>query len=125
MTTVDVESWIAHPRCLNQSDETRKLIARRSEIEVIGEVSDAEADYSFDDYALIRLDSDYYLLNTSGWLCPSPDEEWGIAFGPCSLSDMRTHITSFNNVGVYRYGVTKRQFAEFIAMVDEAEKRVS
>jgi hypothetical protein len=42
----------------------------------ICESSDPDASYSYDDYALCELDGAFYLFNTSGCSCPSPNETW-------------------------------------------------
>jgi hypothetical protein len=118
----DELDWIASPRGLSASSsaEERMLVEQRDKIEVIGWVTDAEACYSYDDYALIRLGKVYYLLNTSGCSCPAPDETWGIVAGPMSLSKMREHIVG--ELGKATYGPTARQRAEFVAMVDKAKE---
>lgn len=65
----------------------RLLIDRWSEIETIAESDDPHADYSFDDYALIRLDETFYVINASGCSCPSQEEVWCV-----SLSGTRAEI---------------------------------
>lgn len=119
MNDLDAGSWIANPNCLSPGVHEQLLIARRAEIQVIGIVVDAEANYSFDDYALVRLDGIYYLLRTSGCSCPSPEEEWSVAFGPATLAEVRSRLAS--DAGEPDgYGVTKRQADEFAALCDAA-----
>lgn len=110
-------NWIAHERCENASTREQNLIARRDEIEVFGEISDDEASYSYDDWALIRLDGQFYLLQTSGCSCPSPSETWGIAVGPATLAEVRAHIDTGDYSG---YTLPKRQEEDFKKMFDEA-----
>lgn len=95
------------------------LIARRADLIVYGEVHDAEACYSYDDWALVSLDGRYYLLSTSGCSCPSPSETWGIAYGPCTLAEMRVHIA--DDAKEHDYHLTARQGADFDEMVATAE----
>ena len=116
------KEWVASPNGEDLSEEELKLVARRPDIIVYGYVNDAEASYSFDDYALISLDGWFYLLHTSGCSCPSPCERWGIAKGPCTLDEIRSHIV--DDVDRRGYGVTKRQFQEFLDMIAVAENYV-
>lgn len=111
---LDEYDWIANARG-NEYEENRVLINRRNELVIFGEVNDAEANYSYDDYALVRLDADYYLLSTSGCSCPDPSETWGIACGPSTLAQIREHLNAAT------YGPTLRQREEFDAMIACAE----
>jgi hypothetical protein len=116
---LDDNDWIGNPRCESPRDVERELIARRADLVVFGYVVDADACYSYDDYALVRLDAAYYLLRTSGCSCPSPTETWEVALGPCALDAVEAHLRANEKDGS-GYGVTVRQFAEFVALVDLA-----
>lgn len=118
---LDEWNWIANPLCFDPGEPERKLIDNRSRLVVHGEVSDAEANYSFDDYALVSLDGDYYLLNTSGCSCPNPSEVWGVSEGPCSLDEMEQIFLKFPG-SPEGYGVTFRQRGEFLQMIENARK---
>ena len=89
-------------------------------MQVFGVINDAEASYSYHDYALVRLHGEWYLLETAGCSCPSPSETWGVTRGPTTLGDIRRFIQEEG--GERGWGVTKRQNAEFVALVDDAEK---
>ena len=62
----------------------------------------------------------YYLLNTSGCSCPDPADEWRIVFGPATFDEMEKHIRG--PFGEEAYGVTKRQYDEFLALIDDAKR---
>lgn len=110
--------WIANPRCqLRNEPSEAKLIARRSDILVLGEIRDAEASYSYDDWALIKLDSDYYLLSTVGCSCPDPSETWSVQMGPTTLQDIRERLVNGDYNG---YTVPGRQMSEFLEAIDKA-----
>lgn len=107
--------WVASPRCEFPTEHERKLIENRKNIVVYGYVEDAEANYSYDDFALVSLYENYYLLCTSGCSCPSPSETWGIGMGPGNLMDLLKMLVD-NRASGACYGVTKRQFDEFLAI---------
>ena len=116
---VDYREWIAHPDINRPAEKEQTLIDRRDEIEVFGEISDDEASYSYDNWALIRLDGKFYLLQTSGCSCPSPSETWGIAIGPVTLAEARAHIEEGNYSG---YSLPKRQESDFKKIFDDTEE---
>ena len=126
MTLAKDHYWACHKAAVNstgygtgrgiEDEPSLTLVACRDRVEVIGEVTDAEADYSYNNYCLVHLDNKYYLLNTSGCSCPSPTETWGISFGPCSFREMTRHIKE----GGF-YNATNRQQDEFLAMLDNAK----
>jgi hypothetical protein len=113
--------WVAHPHGGDGGEDCQRLKARRADLVVYGYVTDAEAFYSYDDYALVSLDGAFYLLNTSGCSCPSPSETWGIVQGPCPLDDIERHVKD-NQASGANYGVTARQFDEFLALVECARR---
>lgn len=112
--------WPANPSCENASAVEQKLIDRRADIECIGTVEDVNNFYSYNDYAIVRLDGEYYLLHTSGCSCPSPSETWGVQHGPCSLQALREHLKT---IGEPKdgYDVPQRQYQEFVDLCDAAE----
>ena len=112
-------NWIASERCENAREVEQHLIENKDKIEVFGEISDDEASYSYDDWALIRLDGKFYLLQTSGCSCPSPSETWGVAVGPVTLAEVRTHIETGDYSG---YTLPKKQEEDFKQMFDDAEE---
>lgn len=115
----DEYDWIANDRCERASKHEQELIDRRDEVEVFGEISDDDASYSYDDWALVRLDDKFYLLQTSGCSCPSPSETWGIAIGPTTLAEVRAHIESGDYDG---YTLPVKQADDFKKMFDDAEE---
>lgn len=109
--------WVAHEDGGPFPEDSlgSKLVNRRYEIEILGGISDRDASYSYDDWALCRLDGDHYLLATSGCSCPSPSETWHVEIGPCSLSDIRDHVTGGHYAG---YTVPKKQEDEFLELIN-------
>lgn len=105
--------WVAHPN----GGKNDPLVKRRNEIEIIGGVQDADASYSYDDYALCELDGKFYLFSTSGCSCPSPSETWQVDIGPATLDEIKAHVLSDN---IDSWAVKKKQQAEFIALIHEA-----
>ena len=111
--------WVGHPDCYQASPVEKLIIDNRDRVELLGTIEDAEASYSYDDFALIRLDADYYLLNTSGCSCPSPSETWNVEIGPATLDEIEVFIRGGNYQG---YTVPKKQMDEFLAALDAARK---
>ena len=116
--------WVGHPDapyypCDNpRSYIETMLVKRRYEIEIIGGVQDEEASYSYDDWALCKLDGQYYLLSTSGCSCPSPSETWRLEIGPATLGEIERHVRYGDYDG---YTVPKRQEDDFLKLLsDEA-----
>lgn len=97
--------WIAHPR----GDGDKTLIDRRGDIFVVGEIGDDSSCYSFDDWALVRLDDAFYLLNTSGCSCPSPCENWGVVEGPGTIDEIEAALFAKHG----DWGMVVRQADEF------------
>lgn len=64
----------------NLTDDERFFCENSDRAVTLAESSDPDADYSYDDYALAELDGVYYIFNTSGCSCPSPDETWELEF---------------------------------------------
>lgn len=81
-------------------------------------MNDAEANYSYDDWALVELDGQFYWLHTSGCSCPSPTETWGVFYGPVSLSEARQLMSDWQD----EWGVPARQKQEFLDLCDQALK---
>jgi hypothetical protein len=84
--------WIAHPRCEHPGEVEKFLIEHREDVEIIAQISDDDASYSYDDYAVIRVlitgrsaRESFYLLNTSGCSCPDSRETWSVLRGPTNL----------------------------------------
>jgi hypothetical protein len=105
--------WVGHP---NGGDD---FADRRKDMTVIGGITDDEASYSYDDWALVLLDGQYYLFSTSGCSCPSPSETWRVEKGPATLQEIREHVNSGNYEG---YTLPKRQHQDFMEVLDFAEK---
>ncbi len=62
------------------SIDERHFVENHDRAETLAESSDPDASYDYDDYALALLDGRYYVFNTSGCSCPSPEETWGLCF---------------------------------------------
>lgn len=109
--------WVGSPRCENPGDSERFIIENRFKLTIIGGVEDKDADYSYDDWALVRLGEKFWLLSTSGCSCPSPSETWRVEIGPATLNQVRKHVVDGDYQG---YTVPKKQLDEFIALIDKA-----
>lgn len=90
---------------------------------VLGVIEDADASYSYDDWALCRIGLQYYLCNTSGCSCPSPEETWEVMHGPTTLAGIREEVLEKGNYEGYT--LPYKQRAEFEAMLDKAEKELN
>jgi len=126
-------NWVAHPEALQNSgsygarddagNETEQmLVKRRYDLEIVGGVQDKEASYSYDEWALCKLDGQYYLLSTSGCSCPSPSETWRLEIGPATLAQIDAHVRS----GAYDgYTLPKKQEEDFLKLLrDEADRNI-
>lgn len=115
-------SWPGHPDCERPSTAEQEIIAARAagKLRLIGMIEDDNASWSYDDFALVRVEESYYLLNSSGCSCPSPSETWNVEIGPAALADIRKHLVDGKYEG---YTVPGRQMAEFLELIDaEAAK---
>jgi hypothetical protein len=82
--------WVGSPRYQGEhTDDVLRLIENRARVRVLGGWSDPDAEWSYDEIALVELDGDYYALTTSGCSCPSPSETWCVDFGPATLAELR------------------------------------
>lgn len=117
------DDWIGSYRSENVHRGTveKTLCDRRDEVLLYGYVCDAEASYSFDDFALVSLDGLFYLLETRGCSCPSPEEMWSVVLGPVKLLEIEQHLHDERH-REHAYGVTVRQFEEFLALVAAARR---
>lgn len=116
--------WVAHENGLNSrsTEVERELVTNRYKLEIIGGITDKEASYDYDDWALCRLGRRYFLLSTSGCSCPSPSETWRIEKGPATLAEIRKHVVDGDYEG---YSMPKRQLDDFVALLDKAAKAVA
>lgn len=118
--------WVAHPDALNggpyggrSSGEAEQfLVDNRYNLNIIGGIADNEASYSYDDWVLVELNGQYWMLSTSGCSCPSPRETWRIEKGPASLADIRKHVIDGDYEG---YTMPKKQLSDFVELLDKAE----
>lgn len=112
-------NWVAHPDNETGGDYVDYLSSKREDMLVIGGITDDEADYSYDDWALVLLEGSYYLFATTGCSCPSPKETWRVEIGPATLEEVRKHI----NTGEYSgYTLPKKQYQDFRDVLDFAAK---
>ena len=120
-TKLTEDDWPAHPGYDDKDPHTDSvagnLVARRADIEVLGYITDAEALYSYHDFAFIRLDGFGYMLETSGCSCPSPKDTWCVTVGPVSAAELRAAVEAKRD----DYGPTARQWSEFEEMFAAAE----
>lgn len=125
----DLWYWVAHPDALptleynrskgwlsvEQLEASKYLVHRRSDIDVLGGVMDEDLSYEYDEFALIRLDGEFYLLETSGCSCPSPAETWRIIQGPTSLSQIKECLVKGKYGG---YTLPGRKLQDFLDLID-------
>jgi hypothetical protein len=104
--------WIGHPRSFAAD---HPLSIGRRELVVVARIDDDTACYSFDDWALVKLGADYYLLQTSGCSCPSPTENAGVVEGPCTLDQIAERIES--SIKNDQWGIVFRQAEQFRGMI--------
>lgn len=114
--------WVAHPNALCGRDvkspeyaAMKYLVDRRSDIDVLGGVIDEDLSWEYDEFALIKLDGDFYLLETSGCSCPSPTETWEIVQGPASLSQIKECLVKGKYHG---YTLPARKLQDFLDLID-------
>lgn len=112
--------WVGAPEALayNPSPVMELLIENRYKLDILGGVHDKNADYSYDDWALVKLKDKYYLLSTSGCSCPSPNETWTVQIGPATLKQIRKFVSKGNYTG---YSLPRDQEEDFMALLDKAE----
>lgn len=123
MRKIDLEGWdwIAHPAGGSNDDLCQKLVSRRADILVLGEIEDENLSYEYDQFALISLDEEYYLLETSGCSCPSPTETWFVQMGPCSLSEIKELMVTGKYEG---YTLPAKLLKDFIDGIDNIQEDV-
>lgn len=91
---------------------------KRKDMIIIGGITDDEASYSYDDWAIVYLDGAFYLFSTSGCSCPSPSETWRVECGPSTIREIREKISRGDYDG---YTVPGKQMQEFMEVLDYAE----
>lgn len=114
--------WVGHKDCHNPTKEENFLINNRNKLNIVGGVCDRDASYSYDDFALVELDGEYWLCQTSGCSCPSPSETWCVDIGPTTLEEIRAFILGGHYGG---YTVPKKQESEFLELIDAEISRVA
>lgn len=118
--------WVGHPDGgggygKGTPDASLDLIGHRGDIEIFGGIVDPDASYSYDDWALVRLRDQFYMLSTSGCSCPSPSETWHVEIGPATLDEIRKHVTSGKYDG---YTMPKTHEDKFLDLIDSARAYV-
>lgn len=113
--------WVGSERCDRAGEAEKFLIEHRYTLNIIGGIEDPNADYNYDEYALVKLKGKYYLLNTSGCSCPSPSETWCVCFGP--TKNLKS-IYDFIKSGDYQ-GYTLPKWAEehLLSLIDTELKK--
>lgn len=88
------------------SDPERLFMQNKDRATCLLLTEDPEACYSYDDYALCSLDGVYYVFNTSGCSCPSPDETWRLeAHG--TKTEIQDWINTFPGYSGFRFAMTE------------------
>lgn len=80
--------WVGHPNN-SGGDLNNLLIANRNDLIFLGGISDPDPNYSYDEFAIVRLKRRYFLCETSGCSCPSPDETWFVVTEAKSLKQIK------------------------------------
>lgn len=63
------------------------------EAETLAESQDPNANYDFNDYALVRVGLEYFVTNASGCSCPSHEDVWMVEFRG-DLPAVESYITA-------------------------------
>lgn len=112
--------WVAHPDgaygCRIDGLD-KQLVDHRYELDILGGVTDDEASYSYDNWALVRWKGDLYLFRTSGCSCPSPTETWVVEIGPATKEEIKAKLQSGDYAG---YTMPNRQMKDFMELLDKA-----
>ncbi len=106
-------AWVANPRCECKRENEQLLIDRRADLIYIAGVDDPTACYSYDEAAVVKLDNEYFLLQTSGCSCPSPSETWGVVVRG-TLEDVRSAIERGEYGG---YTLPPDELAKFLSQL--------
>jgi hypothetical protein len=109
------EEWGARTH-ENLSEDERFFVENSEKAETLAESQDPSADYSYDDWALTKLEDLYYVFNTSGCSCPSPSETWGLTFKG-SLDELLEYL----DLGGKDLGDAGESFCEFLRTVEAAD----
>lgn len=99
------------------TDAERMFVAGRDRAVTIAESEDPHADYSYDDWALCKLDGLFYAFNTSGCSCPSPSETWTLVKHG-TLEEMLDWLVMGAPDGPYK--LSSEAFAEFLRKIESA-----
>ena len=116
-------NWIGHPDAIGSASPANEkyLSAHRSECIVWGMVSDDDAYYSYDDWALVELEDKFFLINTAGCSCPSPTETWHVACEPGSLQSQWNHLITGSYEGWTVPGRQMEDFRKMFTFVGESK----
>jgi hypothetical protein len=94
----------------------------RKDIVRYGSIDDDNSSYSFDDYSLIQIKGHgWFLLNTSGCSCPSPNEMWVVTLHEKTLPKLRKAFEAL--AAAETYGVIMNQLSQFIELFDFAKEQ--
>lgn len=74
-----ISDWIGHPEKCPSSEIEKDIANNLKHWDVLYEDEMDNAEYEFDNVALLQRVPDglYVILRTSGCSCPSPNENWG------------------------------------------------
>lgn len=72
--------WIGDPDAITKDStpQDRLMAEARDRLVVWGGADDPDADYSFDETALVSLGEFFYVVQTAGCSCPSRGEMWSV-----------------------------------------------
>jgi hypothetical protein len=119
--------WVGHPASSRPAGSTgdsakdaynalqNEFIANRDKLEILGGVTDPNACYDYDEFAVVRYKRKLYLLETSGCSCPSPSETWGIVHGPTTKTELVKSIKKGDYQG---YTLPEWAEAELLAAIE-------
>lgn len=118
MISLDECDWPGHHKGRPEDPDGIAMLEARAAgtLEIHGLIADAEAYYSYEDFALCRLpDGRWAIAHTSGCSCPSPTETWSVCCAG-TAEQIADWLVGF--VGGAEYGMGKSQAAEFLAWID-------
>lgn len=122
MISLDECDWSGHPKGRPEDPDGIAMLEARNAgtLEIHGLIADAEAYYSYEDFALCRLpDGRWAIAHTSGCSCPSPTElTWSVCCAGTAeeIADWLVGFVGGEETWENRMG--KRQAAEFLAWID-------
>jgi hypothetical protein len=111
----DFAYWAGNGACESPGPDEKYVIDNRDKFKFLGGITDDQASYSYDDWALLKHKGKFWLLATSGCSCPSPSETWRVEAKEVTLTQLRKKLESGDYQG---YTVPGGQMSQFMELLD-------